>query len=342
MKYKLLAVSSVKEVNIGDYIQALASAQFLPCVDGFIQREELKSYNGDECKVIMNGWYMHHSEQWPPSNKIIPLFVSFHINSLAKESLLSDSSIEYLKKYEPIGCRDTYTRDLLINKGVDAYYSACMTLTLGYSYKSNIRDEKCYFVDPYVHIDKKQIAKVLNLCYLLFHLKTAVIIAKKIPSNNHFFKKILFASSFYKQYRKIFSRELLINAEYISHQNKDYKDKFKDDYERLKEAESLICKYARAKLVITSRIHCALPCLGLNTPVIYVDKIGQSESSACRLTGLSDLFNTIVIDGYNTKTNFVLKEKISMATELNNKLQWKEYVMKMIQTCQSFVNQDEL
>ena len=40
MKYKLLAVSTEREVNIGDYIQALASAQFLPHIDGFIQREE--------------------------------------------------------------------------------------------------------------------------------------------------------------------------------------------------------------------------------------------------------------------------------------------------------------
>lgn len=43
MKYKLLAVSSEDQVNIGDYIQALASAQFLPSMDGFIQREELKA-----------------------------------------------------------------------------------------------------------------------------------------------------------------------------------------------------------------------------------------------------------------------------------------------------------
>jgi len=31
-------------------------------------------------------------------------------------------------------------------------------------------------------------------------------------------------------------------------------------------------KYARAKLVITIRIHAALPCLALNTPVILVNK----------------------------------------------------------------------
>ncbi|WP_264821067.1 polysaccharide pyruvyl transferase family protein [Acinetobacter schindleri] len=30
-------------------------------------------------------------------------------------------------------------------------------------------------------------------------------------------------------------------------------------------------KYSTAKLVITSRIHCALPCLAMGTPVIYIN-----------------------------------------------------------------------
>ena len=43
MKYKLLAVSTEREVNIGDYIQALHLHNFYPHIDGFIQREELKN-----------------------------------------------------------------------------------------------------------------------------------------------------------------------------------------------------------------------------------------------------------------------------------------------------------
>lgn len=60
----------MRETNIGDYIQALASAQFLPHIDGFINREKLKDYKEEPCSVIMNGWYIHNPEQWPPSNKI--------------------------------------------------------------------------------------------------------------------------------------------------------------------------------------------------------------------------------------------------------------------------------
>ena len=63
MNYKLLAVSKFLNnsgVNIGDYVQAHASSQFIPQLDGLIDRdEELKDYDGIPCKVIMNCWYMH-------------------------------------------------------------------------------------------------------------------------------------------------------------------------------------------------------------------------------------------------------------------------------------------
>lgn len=123
MEYKLLSISkNIDGVNIGDYTQALASSQFYPIIDGFVERDELSLYDDEDCKVIMNGWYMAQPENWPPSKHINPLFVAFHINSKARDSMLSKESIEYLKKYEPIGCRDTYTMDLVKGKGIDAYF----------------------------------------------------------------------------------------------------------------------------------------------------------------------------------------------------------------------------
>ena len=117
MKFKLLSIrKGVSAVNIGDYVQALAASQFYPQIDGFVERDELSLYDGESCKMIMNGWYMAKPENWPPSDKIEPLFVAFHINSKAKDKMLQPKSIDYLKHHEPIGCRDTYTRDLLKEK----------------------------------------------------------------------------------------------------------------------------------------------------------------------------------------------------------------------------------
>ena len=122
MKYKLLSVHTEKTVNIGDYIQALASLQFLPSFDGFVEREGLNSYSEEECTVIMNGWFMHNPNQWPPSNMIHPIFFSFHINSSVYDKFQEKESISYLKKYEPIGCRDTNTEELLNKNGIKAFF----------------------------------------------------------------------------------------------------------------------------------------------------------------------------------------------------------------------------
>ena len=67
---------------------------------------------------------------WPPSNKIIPFFISFHINPIIEKYILNKNGVEYLKKHEPIGCRDLYTKSILERNGIRAYFSGCLTLTL--------------------------------------------------------------------------------------------------------------------------------------------------------------------------------------------------------------------
>ena len=69
-----------------------------------------------------------------------------------------------------------------------------------------------------------------------------------------------------------------------------------------KHAYALLEKYARARLVITTRIHCALPCVALETPVIFLNLkslLGASKNKpTARVTGLLDLFHHI--DLYTT------------------------------------------
>ncbi len=59
--------------------------------------------------------------------------------------------------------------------------------------------------------------------------------------------------------------------------------------ERFNDAEKLIEQYSRAKLVVTSRIHCALPCLALGTPVYFI-KAGYHST----LLNLNDRFEGIL------------------------------------------------
>ncbi len=287
---------------------------------------------------------MHHPEQWPPSKKINPLFVSLHINVSAKDALLSEESINYLKRFQPIGCRDYFTRDLLMSKGIEAYFSACLTLTLGMSYQSTERENKCYFVDPFL---PKKTIMFDEICQTLWFLTHPNVwhsiwkIAKKFPYKS-VAKKGLYGCRFYRTYIKIFTKETLIEAEYISHRNKGYQENFKTDKERLDEAMRLVNKYVNAKMVITSRIHCALPCLGLETPVILTENHEQSERTSCRMGGIRDFFHIISFrkNGFETNFPFHNDRKLSIATVPMNKDSWKEHAFKLAETCRSFIARD--
>jgi hypothetical protein len=336
MKKGILVVGNQKKINIGDYIQAIASAQFVDEIDVYIEREELNHYNGDDVKIIMNGWFMHNPNNWPPSEKIHPLFLAFHINSLAKEKLLSQESINYLKKLEPIGCRDNYTVELLKEKGVNAFFSGCLTMTLGMKYCNTNKTGKYFIVDPFYFVKWNARSILETLFHLIFHLLTIVKIAKK-NSSSLSIKNLLNSGFFYSVYSKIFSKEILAEANYIHHQSESF-NSIKTTDGLLNKAKELINEYAQASLVITSRIHCALPCVSIGTPVIYIENSNQTEASACRLNGLRDFFNILRYEKNSLKTdlNFNRNKKISVENFPSNKIDYLKYSELLISRCKSF------
>jgi len=339
MNYKLLAVSTGSGVNIGDYIQALASSQFLPHIDGYIERERLLNYSEGPCRVIMNGWYLHDAAQWPPSDLIDPLFVAVHFNSTSKEKLLEEKSIDYLKMHEPIGCRDYNTMEMLQAKGVDAYFSGCMTLTLGLRYKTQERSNHVYFVDPYFVTKWNPKSFLNNLLYLAQHYQSVSTISKKHPDPKKGFRKKMIITTFFREYRKYFTDDTLINAHYICQQSRFWQQEYPTNDTRLAAAEDLIKMYAKASLVVTSRIHCALPCLGLETPVIYVENCQQSEASACRFKGLRELFTIIRWDHNHLIPEFDCKGKISSTDNIpENKNLWQPLAQQLITKCTEWVH----
>ena len=88
--------------------------------------------------------------------------------------------------------------------------------------------------------------------------------------------------------------------------------------ERFKFARKLLNKYAKAQLIITTRIHGALPCLALNTPVILINKKFDYE----RYIGLYELLNTI---GINSKKKFEIRVNINNKGLVYNAEKYLEY-----------------
>ena len=142
--------------NIGDYIQTVATRQFVENIDEYIEQEEADQYYPEDketIRLIMNGWFQWRSQNWPPSPYIKPLLISMHISPLKADDLLKPEGIEFLKNNAPVGCRDYYTKSLLESNGIPAYFSGCMTLTLGNTYSIPYNQHKgVYFVDPYIDI----------------------------------------------------------------------------------------------------------------------------------------------------------------------------------------------
>ena len=281
--------------NIGDFIQAVAANQFNPnngSAPVLIERESLSQYRGTDVFAFMNAWFMRSPEKgWPPSDSIHPKFLSFHINSIAKEGMLSNASIEYLKRYEPIGCRDRYTLKLLKERGVDAWFSGCMTLTLGEKYTSSEKTGKIYICN--LPIPSNRISQcVKNTIILLKELFIHPCLLAKISSKIESYppqriRKWWDAANIINTYITCIDKEILEQAEYINHIIP-----FSNYQQMLEKAEELIKMYAKAKFVITDKIHCAMPCLAVGTPVVWIESEGDEEYK-CRLDGISELFNRI-------------------------------------------------
>jgi hypothetical protein len=281
--------------NIGDYIQSLAASQFFGNeVDFFLDREGLNDYCGEKVALFMNGWFMHNPLNWPPSSRIFPKFIAFHMNSMVYEHLLSNESVTYFKKYEPIGCRDYKTATLLQEKGVNAYFSGCLTLTLGLTYKSDIRGDEIYFVDPYFSTNKQpwQLFKSFWRGFVTNRQIVSLLTSKLFEKKS--IRNIILAGLFYNQYCKLFDDSVFAKAIFIKKEISV--DNFKNEDEKFEYARQLLNMYSKARFIITSRIHCALPCLALETPVLYIENKSQLENSYCRLDGLRELFKVIEND----------------------------------------------
>lgn len=262
-KPKLAVVYYKDSKNIGDDIQTYAAARLLPKVDCYLDRESLHRPPTDEpIKLVCNGWFMKNPENWPPAPNIEPLFISVHIDtkSGADKKMFIPERLAYFKKYEPIGCRDYFTKELFEKNGVNAYFSGCMTLTIA----SDIQEktDTVYLAEPFT--------KFLVPHYIKYCL------SRLVPE------------SVWTRVKKSVHYPLKLNDKSVE--------------QRLKNAKDLLDEYARAQLVITSRIHCALPCLGMDTPVYFTDVGYNRRNAKNRFGGLGKFF-TIIGDDYFPLTN---------------------------------------
>lgn len=224
MKFGILHFKRAGIINLGDDLQILAVRNLyrhMNIPDNEIVQVEysqLGTYDGEYIVLPicfpMHGYYDgKHITCF--SDRIIPVFISLSIMNVR----LSNEETAYLKKYEPIGCRDEHTLRGLRKLGIEAYLNGCITATFPRRDKS-IAGDKVYLVD--LEQDIKD-----NIPGEIFENSEEIT-------------------------------QLYDNGATAS----DAEDVMRELYEKYK-------KYA--KLVITSRMHCAVPCAAAGIPVVLVN-----------------------------------------------------------------------
>ncbi|HEX3673162.1 MAG TPA: polysaccharide pyruvyl transferase family protein, partial [Rhizomicrobium sp.] len=111
----------------------------------------------------------------------------------------------------------------------------------------------------------------------------------------------------------------------VSHEDRIAKS-FED---RMTKAEKLLSLYAHAKCVVTSKLHCALPCLALGTPVLLV----ASAHDSYRFSGLRDLLHSCTPENFRRGT-----ADFNFDNPPPNKDAYRAYRDALIETVNPFVD----
>jgi hypothetical protein len=186
----------------------------------YINKDDLQSYDGEPVRLPVSMPLMDYKEHGIAgmfSPKITPVFLGL---TMAKDELMP-GEVDYLKAFEPVGCRDERTYNTLVQAGISAYLGGCLTVTLPTRKSMPDKQNKIFIIDP--------TAGVID--YIPEEIK------KNAIWDTHLF------------YEKLENPKQKADDRYKQYNNE-------------------------AKLVITSLLHCSVPCMAMGIPVILAkDKV---------------------------------------------------------------------
>lgn len=232
MKYGVIL--NRDNTNFGDDIQAYATSQFYPQVDYMIDRERMERFvsdDGEPVAVIMNAWYMWRKWNWPPTKYIYPFFVGFHYSD-HEDTGQPGSPIKY---------------EFLTGKGGDY-----------------LRDWGP--VGTRDNYTKDQLKK-LGIDSMFTGCITLTLPKQEKKDMGRYICVVDVDEQVTKRIRKQL-KGTGIRVKVMSHRIK--KDKEKTWEQRKAEVIERLTVYQNAICVVTKRLHCALPCLAMEVPVLLV------------------------------------------------------------------------
>lgn len=245
-----IAIISYQTLNIGDEIQSLATKKLVESlgysVDLMINREALKDFQSDEDIKLICNGWFMEE----PSNWP----PSDNITPLFISMHIS---------------HEFDSAKLLADKNLLPYYKSQRPIGCRDYHTLNL-------------LKKAGIPAYFSGCMTLTYQNTY-----QTRTN-----QIVLADPFYRlrplSYEKYVAEKLIPchekeNIFWVTHKGES---RAASQNERYQKAEHLLQLYGTAKLVITSRMHAALTCLALNTPVIFIHSGYETKAANNRFDGL--------------------------------------------------------
>ena len=322
MKYGLIV--NFKTQNIGDDIQSYAMEKFLPHLDYLIEREHLDSFytkKGERVAALLGGWYLHKPLNWPPSPFLKLLPISFHITTgeAKKELTFMDYGADWFKQFPKIGCRDKGSMREFKKAGIKAYLSGCFTLTIK-PFDDVVPHGKIVLTD----LSREVVAFIKERTQ-----KDTVIVS-------HDIKRPLLPPEAVRYAKEHGKGEDVPTSHLPSIADQAYHASCYPGNWCYRRAlvEGLLRFYQGASLVVTGRLHVALPCLALGTPLFFVK---EAE-------GLADYrFSTFVPYWHHTTPEDLLAGKYvyDFDNPKVNSTGHKKFAKKVSEACIEFINSCE-
>lgn len=223
-----------RPVNLGDPIQSYAVKNLYREMGISeedmvpVPRYDVAEYDGEECVCIVNS--ASNYEELAYDSHFMPPSPKVHAipMSLHLHRELPKDELEFYRTCGGVGCRDLFTVNYLRGLGVDAYLTGCLTLTL-----------------------PKRTEEQARTADKIYLLDVPTDVMKIMPQEIK---------------EEAVTLTNILRFENLGHSNRI---SVEDAYEEHRKGEARIALLRdTAKLVITSKLHVASPCLAMGIPVI--------------------------------------------------------------------------
>ena len=223
-----------RPINLGDPIQSYAVKNLyremgIPEEDIVpVPRYDMSDYDGEECVCVVNS--ASNYEELAYDSHFMPPSPKVHAipTSLHLHRELPEDELEFYRTCGGVGCRDLSTVEFLKSLGVDAYLTGCLTLTL-----PKRTEEQARNADKIYFLDvPTDVMKIVPQEIKDEAVTLSNILRFKNPGN---------------------SNRISIEDAYEEHR---------------KGEERIMLLRDTARLVVTSKLHVASPCLAMGIPVV--------------------------------------------------------------------------